>query len=155
MPFSLTSTAFTQGRPIPALYTCEGKDSSPPLAWNEPPAGTKSFALISDDPDAPGKMWVHWVIWNVPPSARQLPEAVPATETLSDGSRQGMTDFGRVGYGGPCPPSGTHRYLFKLYALDLVLDLKPGATKRDLEQAMNGHILAQIQLVGTYQKAGR
>lgn len=153
MAWQLTSTAFQDGRPIPAEYTCDGADHSPPLAWTEPPAGTASLALISDDPDAPGKTWVHWVLYRIPPSVRRLPPAVPPDEELADGSRHGMTDFGRVGYGGPCPPSGTHRYYFKLYALALRLDLAPGATKRQVEQAMQGHILAQAQLMGTYRRS--
>jgi len=149
---TLTSTAFQEGAPIPSRYTCEGDDVSPPLAWSEPPAGTKSFALISDDPDAPGKTWVHWVVYNLPPSARQLPEGVLAQRELPDGTRHGMTDFGRVGYGGPCPPGGTHRYFFTLYALDAMLSLPPGATKPKLEAAMKGHLLAEAQLMGTYKR---
>lgn len=153
MAWQLTSTAFQDGRPIPAEYTCDGEDHSPPLAWTEPPAGTASLALIADDPDAPGKTWVHWVLYRIPPAIRRMPPAVPPDEELADGSRHGMTDFGRVGYGGPCPPSGTHRYYFKLYALDLRLDLSPGAAKRQVEQAMQGHILAQAQLMGTYRRS--
>lgn len=155
MSLSLTSSAFQEGGPIPATYTCEGRDMSPPLAWTEPPDGTKSLALISDDPDAPGKTWVHWVIYNLPPSVRQLPQAFPPEKERPDGTRQGMTDFGRIGYGGPCPPSGTHRYYFKLYALDATVGLPPGATKSQLEAAMNGHILAQAQLMGTYRRKSR
>lgn len=155
MGFMLRSTAFTEGESIPAQYTCDGQDASPPLSWTEPPAGTKSLALISDDPDAPGKTWVHWVAYNLPPSVRALPEAVRAEQELPDGTRQGMTDFGRVGYGGPCPPSGTHRYFFKLYALDATVALSAGATKTQLEAAMKSHILAQAQLMGTYRRAGR
>ena len=152
MPFTLTSAAFTDGEAIPAVYTCEGQDISPPLAWTDPPAGTKSLALISDDPDAPGKTWVHWVLYNLPPSSRELPEAVPPDRELPDGTRQGMTDFGRVGYGGPCPPSGTHRYFFKLYALDAMHTLTPGATKSKLEAAMEGRLLADTHLMGTYRR---
>ena len=155
MPFSLTSPAFTEGQSIPAAYTCEGRDHSPALAWTDPPAGTKSFALISDDPDAPGKTWVHWVVYNLPPASRALPEAFPRDPQRPDGTRQGRTDFGAVGYGGPCPPSGVHRYFFKLYALDAVVELPPGATKAQLERAMAGHILGQAQLIGTYQRRGR
>jgi len=154
MSFTLTSSAFTEGGAIPSVYTCEGKDLSPPLAWTDPPAGTNSLALISDDPDAPGKTWVHWVLYNLPPSTRRLPEAFPSDEERPDGARQGTTDFGRVGYGGPCPPSGTHRYFFKLYALDAMLPLAPGATKPQLEAAMKGHLLAEAQLMGTYRKKG-
>ncbi|MBI3321685.1 MAG: YbhB/YbcL family Raf kinase inhibitor-like protein [Candidatus Omnitrophica bacterium] len=155
MTFILTSSAFQEGGSIPSLHTCEGQDLSPPLAWTDPPAGTKSFALINDDPDAPGRTWVHWVLYNLPPSLRRLPASVPLDQELPDGSRQGMTDFGRIGYGGPCPPSGTHRYFFKLYALDTPLALAPGATKRQLEQAMQDHILANAQLMGTYRRTSR
>ena len=155
MTWQLSSSVFADGRPIPSIYTCEGRDVSPPLHWSDPLAGTKSFALISDDPDAPGKTWVHWVLYNLPDNVRTLPEAMAPDAQLPDGARQGRTDFGRTGYGGPCPPSGTHRYFFKLYALDRVLDLPPGATKGTLEAAMQGHILAQTQLMGTYRRAGR
>ena len=155
MNFTLTSAAFTEGAGIPSQYTCDGQDVSPPLAWTAPPAGTQSLALISDDPDAPMGIWVHWVVYNLPASLRQLPEAVPADKELSDGMRQGKTDFGRTGYGGPCPPSGTHRYFFKLYALDAVLSLAPGASKPQLEAAMKGHVLAQAQLIGTYRRKSR
>lgn len=155
MTWTVTSPAFKDGQAIPSVYTCEGKDISPPLAWSEPPAGTKSFALISDDPDAPGKTWVHWVLYNLPASARSLPEAFPTDAQRPDGTRQGLTDFGATGYGGPCPPSGTHHYSFKLYALDTTLSLAPRATKAQVEAAMQGHILAQAQLMGTYRKQGR
>ena len=155
MGFELTSAAFREGEAIPAAYTCEGRDGSPPLAWTDPPAGTKSLALISDDPDAPGKTWVHWVVYNLPPSLRRLPESLPADHELADGTRQGITDFGRTGYGGPCPPSGTHRYFFQLYALDVMLSLAPRTTKPQLERAMQGHILAEAQLMGTYRRKGR
>ena len=151
----LTSPAFREGGAIPAVYTCEGKDVSPPLAWTEPPQDTRSFTLINDDPDAPGKTWVHWVVYNLPASARQLPEAFPPDAEHPDGTRQGMTDFGRVGYGGPCPPSGTHRYVFTLSALDTTLSLNPGAMKREVEQAMQGHVLAHARLIGTYRRTGR
>jgi len=152
MGFTLTSTAFREGEAIPSTYTCDGRDLSPPLAWTDPPAGTKSVALINDDPDAPIGTWVHWVVYNIPPSVRQLPEAFPADPERPDGTRQGMTDFGRIGYGGPCPPSGTHRYFFKLYTLDTILSLPPGATKAKLEAAMQGHALGQAQLMGTYRR---
>ena len=155
MVFALSCPVIADGAAIPAAYTCEGRDVSPALAWAEPPAGTQSFALISDDPDAPGKTWVHWVVYNLPASTRKLPEAFPAKPELPDGTRQGTTDFGRTGYGGPCPPSGTHRYYFKLYALDTTLALPPGATKRQVEAAMQNHILAQAQLMGTYRRTGR
>lgn len=152
MAWMLTSTVVKDGQAIPTAYTCDGRDSSLPLAWTEPPAGTKSFALISDDPDAPGKTWVHWVVYNIPATARSLGEALPTDAQLPDGTRQGLTDFGRTGYGGPCPPSGTHRYYFKLYALDTTLSLPTGATKTKLEAAMQGHVLASAQLMGTYAR---
>jgi Raf kinase inhibitor-like YbhB/YbcL family protein len=155
MSLTLSSSAFQDGRPILSVHTCDGRDSSPPLSWSGTPQGTKSVALISDDPDAPGKTWVHWVLYNVPSTVTRLPEGLPPDRELADGSRQGMTDFGRVGYGGPCPPSGTHRYFFKLYALDTVLSLAPGATKAQLEAAMKGHVVTQAQLMGTYQRKGR
>ena len=155
MTWQLSSSVFADGRPIPSIYTCEGRDVSPPLHWSDPLAGTKSFALISDDPDAPGKTWVHWVLYNLPDNVRTLPEAMAPDAQLPDGARQGRTDFGRTGYGGPCPPSGTHRYVFKLYALDRMLELLPSVTKAQLEAAMHGHVLAQAQLIGTYRRAGR
>ena len=155
MDLVLTSSVFKEGQAIPAIYTCEGRDISPPLAFRGAPDGTKSFALINDDPDAPGKTWVHWVIYHLPPTTQSLPEAMRPDEELADGTRQGLTDFGRIGYGGPCPPSGTHRYYFKLYALDTTLTLPPGATKTQVETAMKGHVLAQAQLMGTYRRTGR
>lgn len=148
----LTSQVFQAGAMIPAKYTCDGQDISPPLSWSDPPIGTQSFALISDDPDAPMGTWVHWVIWNIPVSVRTLGENVPKTASLPDGTMQGTTDFHRVGYGGPCPPSGTHRYYFKLYALDTMLNLPSSTTKKDLERAMQGHILGQAELMGTYRR---
>lgn len=148
----ITSTAFAAGGMIPELHTCDGRDVSPPLAWREVPAGTKSLALIADDPDAPRKTWVHWVIFNMPPADGGLPEAVPTERTLADGARQGTNDFGRIGYGGPCPPGGTHRYFFRLYALDSVLDLPAGAPKEALLKAMAGHMLAEAELMGRYRR---
>ena len=151
MALKVESLAFSPGGDIPRQHTCDGPDLSPPLRWSEPPAGTQSLALICDDPDAPAGTWVHWVLYRIPASARGLPEGVPKRETLADGSRQGRNDFGKVGYGGPCPPRGPkHRYFFKLYALDTVLDLPPGATKAELLKAMEGHILAQGELMGRY-----
>ena len=152
MAFELTSTAFVQGKPIPRKYTCDGQDISPPLSWGDPPAGTRSLALIADDPDAPAGTWVHWVLYNLPAASRGLPEAVPADAELADGSQHGRNSWRRLGYGGPCPPRGTHRYFFKLYALDTVLDLKAGADKGQLLKAMKGHILAQAELMGTYAR---
>jgi Raf kinase inhibitor-like YbhB/YbcL family protein len=148
----LTSSAFTQGQPIPAKFSCKGDDVSPALAWDEPPAGAQSLALIMDDPDAPMGTWVHWVLFNLPASARGLPEGVPTTAALADGSVQGLTSARGHGYHGPCPPSGTHRYFFKLYALDTVLTLTDKADKKALLAAMEGHILAQAELMGTFSK---
>jgi len=152
MAFELTSAAFKQGEAIPRQYSCDGQDISPPLAWGDPPQGTQSFALIMDDPDAPAGVWVHWVLYNLPAGSRGLPEALPTDAQLADGSRQGKNSGGRLGYGGPCPPRGTHRYFFKLYALDKVLDLAPGATKEQLLKAIEGHILAQTELMGKYTR---
>jgi Raf kinase inhibitor-like YbhB/YbcL family protein len=152
MTISVSSSAFEEGGMIPSKYTCDGKDISPPLKWEGVPEGTKSIALISDDPDAPMGTWVHWVMWNVPPDAQGLPENVPPDSPLPDGSRQGITDFGRPGYGGPCPPSGTHRYYFKVYALDTVLELPTSARKGDLLKAVEGHVLAEGQLMGRYSR---
>ncbi len=148
----LKSPAFQAGNMIPSKYTCDGQDVSPPLSWSDPPAGTTTFALISDDPDAPRGTWVHWVIWNIPASARTLEENLSKTASLANGATQGTTDFHRVGYGGPCPPSGVHRYYFKLYALDTALNLPSSTTKKGLEQAMQGHILGQAELMGTYRR---
>jgi Raf kinase inhibitor-like YbhB/YbcL family protein len=151
MSIELTSTAFQSGATIPKQYTGDGADRSPPLLWSEPPAGTKSLALICDDPDAPRGTWVHWVLFDLPAKTRELEEGVPTTETLGNGAKQGTTDFGNVGYGGPAPPKGKpHRYFFKLYALDVAVDLPPGATKARLLEAMKGHILAEGRLVGKY-----
>ena len=152
MEIKITSTAFEGGGAIPSKYTCDGSDVSPPLAWTGVPEGAGSIALISDDPDAPMGTWVHWVIFNIPPDTAELPEDVPPGPDLADGSRQGETDFGRIEYGGPCPPSGTHRYFFRIYALDAMLDLESGATAEGLVSAMEGHILAQGELMGTYQR---
>jgi Raf kinase inhibitor-like YbhB/YbcL family protein len=152
MAIKLTSSAFVENGLIPKQYTCDSKDISPPLKWESVPEKTKSFALICDDPDAPMGTWVHWVLFNLPANKRELPENLPPIATLPDGSRQGKNDFGKIGYGGPCPPSGTHRYYFKLYALDQPLDLKAGATKGQLLKAMEGHILAEGQLMGKYKR---
>lgn len=152
MAFTLTSEVFAANGPIPAPYTCDGDNISPPLAWTEPPDGTHSIALISDDPDAPAGTWVHWVVWNVPSAARQLAAGQTKQARLPDGTRQGFTDFKRPGYGGPCPPSGTHRYFFKLYALDTTLELPDASTKVDVLKAMDGHVLGQAELIGTYQR---
>jgi hypothetical protein len=150
----LTSVAWMEGKPIPVKYTCDGADVSPPLAWSDAPAGTRSFALICDDPDAPAGTWVHWVIYGLPATATALSEGIATTETLPDGAKQGVNDFRRTGYGGPCPPPGApHRYYFKLYALDATPALKSRATKVELLRAMAGHILAEARLMGTYQRA--
>ena len=149
----LTSTAFKEGEPIPARHTCEGKDISPALNWSGTPPGTASFALIADDPDAPVGTWVHWVVYDLPAASTELAEDAPRTQYLTGNARQGLNDFRRLGYGGPCPPAGKpHRYFFKLYALDKSLELPPGATKRDVERAMQGHILGEARLMGTYQR---
>ncbi|MEE8390731.1 MAG: YbhB/YbcL family Raf kinase inhibitor-like protein [Anaerolineae bacterium] len=150
VPFELTSTAFAHEEPIPGKYTCDGDDVSPPLQWSDPPADTQSLALIADDPDAPVGIWVHWVLYNLLSDARALPEAIPSEADLPDGSRHGKNSWQRTDYGGPCPPSDTHRYFFKLYALDTALDLEAGATKEQLLQAMEGHVVAQAELMGTY-----
>jgi Raf kinase inhibitor-like YbhB/YbcL family protein len=149
----LTSTAFQAGSDIPNKYTCSGADVSPALSWTEAPADTKSFVLITDDPDAPAGTWVHWVLYDLPGSARQLAEDVPRTDSISPGGVQGQNDFGKIGYRGPCPPPGKpHRYYFKLYALDSTVNLKSGATKKAIEQAMQGHVLAQAELIGRFKR---
>jgi hypothetical protein len=153
---TITSPAFAAGGAIPATYTCEGKDVSPPLAWTGAPDGTKTFALIVDDPDAPDPAaprltWVHWVLYDLPATTNSLPEAL-RSDALPAGTREGVNDWGRTGYGGPCPPVGRHRYFHKLYALDSVLAHLKRPSKAALERAMQGHILAQAELVGTYQK---
>ena len=151
MALQITSTAFSPGEMIPKKFTCDGPDVSPQLAWNDPPVGTEGFALIADDPDAPVGTWVHWVLYDLPASARMLAEGVAKQEQLPSGARQGRNDFGKIGYDGPCPPPGKpHRYFFKLYAVDAKPTLKAGATKADLERALKGHILGQAELVGRY-----
>ncbi len=148
----VTSSAFSSGGMIPSDHTCDGADISPPLEWSGVPQGAQSLALIADDPDAPMGDWVHWVVYDLPPDLGGLSSAAPAGEKLSLGGVQGRTDFGSMGYGGPCPPRGMHRYFFKLYALDKKLGLKPGVTKKELLKAMDGHILAQGELMGKYQR---
>jgi Raf kinase inhibitor-like YbhB/YbcL family protein len=153
MSFQLATAAFSAGGAIPRKFTCDGPDVSPKLAWSDPPGKTQSFALIMDDPDAPAGTWVHWVIYDLPADTRELAEGVAKQEQLSNGARQGRNDFGKIGYGGPCPPPGKpHRYFFKLCALDAKLDLKAGATKADVERAMKGHILTQAELIGRYAR---
>lgn len=158
MAFELRSAGFAAQASIPSRYTCEGQDVSPPLEWSGAPAGTKSFALIVDDPDAPDPaapkmVWVHWVLYNLPASAGALAEGA-ARGGLPAGTREGVNDWKRTGYGGPCPPTGRHRYFFKLYALDRELADLGTPSKAQLEQAMQGHVLATAELVGTYQKTG-
>ncbi len=152
MDIKITSTAFEEGGMIPRKYTCDGVDVSPPLTWTGIPEGAKTIALISDDPDAPMGTWVHWVLFNLPPTEKGLPEAVPPNKELKNGAKQGRNDFRRIGYGGPCPPGGTHRYFFKVYALDTVLNLPAGATKAELLKAIEGHVLAQGQIMGKYRR---
>jgi Raf kinase inhibitor-like YbhB/YbcL family protein len=153
MSLEIISSAFTDGDFIPAKYTADGSDVSPPLKWTQPPSTTKAFALVCDDPDAPVGTWVHWVVYNIPPTALELKEAMPKDAVLPDGIRQGVTDFGSTGYGGPAPPKGAaHRYYFKLYALDSVINLKPGATKAQLMKAIEGKIIAEAKLMGKYQR---
>lgn len=152
MNLKVTSNAFKDGDMIPSLYTCDGKDISPAITFSGAPKETVSFALVADDPDAPMGTWVHWVVYNIPSDVNSLPENYPPDETMPDGTRQGITDFGGTGYGGPCPPSGTHRYFFKVYALDKKINLVAIADKAALEQAMEGHILAKGQLMGKYKR---
>ena len=152
MALKITSSAFTEGGVIPKQHTCDGADASPALSWTGVPESTKSLALICDDPDAPMGTWVHWVLYNIPPGESGLPAEVPSNAGLSNGAKHGTNDFRRLGYGGPCPPGGTHRYFFKLYALDTALNLESGATKSQVEEAMKGHILAEAQLMGKYKR---
>jgi hypothetical protein len=153
MSIQITSAAFADGQTIPVKFTCDGGDISPPLQWKNAPANVKSFALIADDPDAPMGTWVHWVIYDLPAATSALPEDVAKSKDPARNAKQGINDFKRLGYGGPCPPPGkAHRYFFKLYALDTPLELKPGATKNELLKAMEGHVLAQGQLMGKYQR---
>jgi hypothetical protein len=155
MTFMLTTSAFTENGDIPAKFTCDGPNVSPALAWSGAPAATQAFAVIAEDPDAPVGTWVHWVLFNLPARVDHLPEGVAKNETPSGlgGAVQGKNDFKKIGYGGPCPPPGKpHRYFFKLYALDRPLALRAGATKDQVEQAMQGHIVATAQLMGTYAR---
>jgi len=151
MSFQISSAAFSANEMIPKKFTCQGQDVSPQLSWSGAPAGTKTFVLIVDDPDAPAGTWVHWVLYNLPASAKELPEGVEKQETVLVGALQGRNDFRKVGYGGPCPPAGKpHRYFFKLYALDTALSLKAEAGKAEVERALKGHVLGQAELVGRY-----
>ena len=148
----LKSDSFSDGGMIPAKYTCDGANISPQLSWDNAPKGTKSFVLICEDPDAPMGTFTHWVLYDIPADVHELPENLPKDKILPNGAKQGITDFKKVGYGGPCPPNGTHRYYFKLYALDTLLNLEPALKKEDILKAMNGHILAQGQIMGKYAR---
>jgi hypothetical protein len=153
MDFRLTSTAFAQGAAVPAKYTADGPDVSPPLAWTVPPEGTRALVLICDDPDAPRGTWVHWVLYDVPAAARSLQENVPKQPTALGSAKQGTNDFGKIGYGGPAPPPGkAHRYFFRLYAVDMETGLAPGAGKAQVLKAIQGHVLAQAEWMGTYRR---
>ncbi len=152
MAIHLSSNAFTEGAMIPQRYSCDGENISPPLFWTGVPSGTRSLALICDDPDAPVGTWDHWVLYNIPADATGLPESVPEKAVLDTGAVHGSNSWGRIGYGGPCPPGGTHRYFFKIFALDTLLDLKSGATTSQLLETMEGHILGQGQLMGRYRR---
>jgi len=153
MALTLSSSAFASGGAIPKQFTCDAANLSPALDWNSAPAGTKALALMVDDPDAPVGTWVHWVVYDLPADATGLAQGMPADETLKNGAKQGVNDFRKVGYGGPCPPAGRpHRYVFKLYALDASTGLQPRATKADVFKAIQGHVLAEAQLIGTYQR---
>jgi Raf kinase inhibitor-like YbhB/YbcL family protein len=148
----ISSSVFKEGTIIPAKYTCDNIDVSPPLEWTQVPSGTKTFAIICDDPDAPQRTFVHWVIFNIPGDLTELSENTPKTDHLKNGAAQGKNDFGKAGYGGPCPPGGTHRYYFKLYAIDSELDPKQINNKKELLKAIEGHILAEAQLMGRYKR---
>lgn len=151
MSFHVSTTAFSAGEMIPKKFTCDGADPSPPLSWNDAPSSTQAFALIADDPDAPVGTWVHWVLYNLSANTKELPEGVEKQEQLAGGALQGRNDFRKIGYNGPCPPPGKpHRYFFKLYALDAKLELKAGASKAELDGAMEGHIVGQAELIGRY-----
>jgi Raf kinase inhibitor-like YbhB/YbcL family protein len=152
MSLAISSPAFANGDSIPSDFSCNGRDVSPILNWTEPPSGTQSFALIMDDPDAPIGTWVHWVMFNIPASTRTLKEGIATDAQLTDGSIQGKTSAGSHGYHGPCPPSGTHRYFFKLYALDTLLSISANADKKELLAAMEGHILVNTELMGKFSR---
>jgi Raf kinase inhibitor-like YbhB/YbcL family protein len=149
----LKTTSFDPGGFIPKRFTCEAADVSPALSWSDPPAGTQSFAIIEDDPDAPSGTFVHWLVYDLPAGSRRLPEALPGSDQMAGGGRQGTNDFSRTGYSGPCPPPGKpHRYFIRLYALDGKLNLRPAATRRELDNAMQGHILARAELMGRFKR---
>ena len=151
-PMVLTSPAFVEGATIPRQYTCDGANVSPPLAWRAAPAAAQSLALVVDDPDAPSGVWVHWVLFNLSPSASGLPEGLPQDKVVAGGALQGINSGRATGYSGPCPPSGTHRYYFKLYALDTTLSLAANAAAKDVQAAMQGHVMAEAQLMGRYAR---
>jgi Raf kinase inhibitor-like YbhB/YbcL family protein len=153
MSLTLESGGFRYGNIIPRRYTCEGDDVSPPVAWSDPPDQTRTFALIMEDPDAPGGLWVHWVLFNVPAAARAIPENGSLAGALPAGATHGTNSWGRMGYGGPCPPAGTHRYFLKLYALDAKLNLTSGSTAEGLTDAMKGHVLGEATLMGRYSRS--
>jgi len=149
----LRTSSFEPGGFIPKRFTCVGADVSPALTWSDPPGGTQRFAIIEDDPDAPSGTFVHWVVYDLPASYRQLPEAVPRKDEMAGGGRQGTNDFSRVGYSGPCPPPGkAHRYFIRLYALDAPTSLPPAASRSELDSAMQGHILAQAEMMGRFKR---
>ena len=149
----LRTTSFTPGGFIPKRFTCSAADVSPALTWTDPPTGTQSFAIIEDDPDAPSGTFIHWLLYDLPAAYRQLPEALSGNDQMAGGGRQGTNDFSRTGYSGPCPPPGRpHRYFIRLYALDTTTNLRPAATRRELDSAMRGHVLAQAELMGRYQR---
>jgi Raf kinase inhibitor-like YbhB/YbcL family protein len=152
MAIELKSKAFKEGEMIPSKYTCDGVNISPPLEWSNLPSQTKTLAIIADDPDAPKKTFVHWVIFNIPGNLENIPEEMAPIPTLPNNAKQGKNDFNKIGYKGPCPPNGTHRYYFKIYALDSELELEPGISKNDLLDAMQGHTLDEGQLMGKYEK---
>lgn len=152
----LSSPAFADGTAVPRPHTCDGEDLSPPLTWTGVPVGTRSFALICDDPDAPRGTWVHWLLWNLPADTIELGPGVPRKPELPSGARQGINDGGDIGYSGPCPPPGKpHRYFFRLHALDTTLNLPPGSNRPDLEAAMEGHVLGSATVLGVYQRSRR
>lgn len=148
----ITSPVFEYGEYIPSAYTCMGKDMSPPINWQGVPRNAKSLVLICDDPDAPMGTWVHWVIYNIPPDSKGLPEGIPGLERLKDGTLQGINDFRKIGYGGPCPPGGVHRYYFKIYAIDTMLNIDPGATKKRIMKLIEGHIISKGELMGRFKR---
>jgi Raf kinase inhibitor-like YbhB/YbcL family protein len=152
MEIKVESSAFKEGEMIPAKFTCDGSNVSPALKWSGAPSGTKSFLLITDDPDAPAGDWVHWILYNIPSDVNEIKENIAPEKKFSNGMMHGINDFRKYGYGGPCPPSGVHRYFFKLYALDITLKPEPGAVKKELLKAIEKHILAEGRLIGRYKR---